>query len=403
MRILVADDDPTYQTLLQAYLSEWGHEVTLVEDGAKAWEYLSSDYPPLLALVDWMMPEMDGMEVVRRIRGKKDTPYIYLILLTAKDQHEDLVEAFSVGVDDFLKKPVEPEELRARLNVGVRVVEYELALAESNSQLEVYASEMEKLAEERAKQLVHADRMATLGLLTAGLAHEINNPATFISGNLQMMKSVWPILENIIKGQLEQGDAENAGKLEFIQKEMPGVIQGMENGVRRIAGITSGLKSYARQKKQEAHPCNLNLRVEAALDLCRNALKYQVEVHKELADELPVVMADTQQIEQVLVNLFMNAAHAVEERGGGDLFVTTRLQNSAVQVIVEDTGTGIPPEKLDRIWDPFFTTKPVGKGTGLGLSIVKGIVEDHKGTIIAENRKDGGTRFTLSFPVSGGH
>jgi C4-dicarboxylate-specific signal transduction histidine kinase len=398
MKILIAEDDSASRLTLKAILQKWGHEILVAEDGNQAWEILQTDNPKL-AILDWMMPGVEGIELCRRIRNRADRDYIYVILLTAKVEKEDIIGGLDAGADDYIAKPFDIEVLRSRVAVGARMIQYEALLAEKSEQLQRYGSEMEKIAEDRSKQLVHAERMATVGLLSAGVAHEVNNPTTFIAGNIQTLEKFTKDIEPILNEKIQQ-DSENKEKLEFILQEMPKTIEGIRNGVKRISRIVKGLKSFCRKNENTFAACNVNTCVEQALELCHNTLKYYVSVEQDLSDNLPNVKADCQQIEQVLINLFINAADAMMDQGQGTLSIKTESSDNSVIIKVSDTGPGIPDDKLDDIWQPFFTTKPTDKGTGLGLFTVRGIIENHEGKIELENKSSGGAEFTITLPAT---
>jgi C4-dicarboxylate-specific signal transduction histidine kinase len=164
--------------------------------------------------------------------------------------------------------------------------------------------------------------------------------------------------------------------------------------------MVRSLKDYARKNKTAEGLCDINQCVRNALDLCANAVKHHVTVETELAPKLPSVMGDSQEIDQVFVNLFINAADAMKANGNGTLHIRTHSEETAVRIVVEDTGPGLPEEMMEEIWKPFFTTKGPDQGTGLGLSIVRGIIESHKGRIVAENRPSGGARFIITLPCA---
>ena len=396
MKILIAEDDGPSRLILERMLVGWGHEVIVTEDGNQAWDAIAKDAPDI-AILDWMMSGLDGVGLCQKIRNAENLPYIYIILLTAKEQADDMLIAFDAGVDDYVIKPFNKDLLRSRVSVGERIVKYDKELTQKNEQLRQHGDEMEELAQGRSEQLVHAERMATVGLLSAGIAHEINNPTAFISGNIQTLERFW----NDIEPALQQ-DAETCesltDKIDFILEEMPKTIEGIRSGVNRISKIVNGLKAFCRKDHGDMAVCNIDICIEHSLELCRNALKYHVTVEEKLAENLPQVKADPQQIEQVFVNLFTNAAHAIGEKDG-TLTIETKLADDSVIIQVGDTGHGIPKEKLDDIWQPFFTTKPVGSGTGLGLSTVLGIVKNHNGTIKVENKQTSGALFTISLPI----
>lgn len=394
MKILAAEDDTPSRILLTRTLRGWGHEVIEVADGAAGWQEVVRDRPDI-AILDWLMPELSGIDLCRKIRGVENLPYIYIMILTAKEQDRDTVEAFEAGADDYIVKPFNRDLLRSRLTVGIRLVQYDKALTKRNEQLRKHGAAMEKLAEARSKQLIHAERMATVGLLSAGIAHEINNPTTFIAGNAQTLRQFW----EDVKPVLETGNlnAIDSHKLAFILEEMSKTIDGIHNGALRISKIVNGLKAFCRKDEGNMKPCDIKACVEQSLELCRNTLKYHVKVEKTLDPDLPRIMGDAQQMEQVLINLFTNAAHAIGD-GGGTLSIGVRNEGNRIVIEVGDTGPGIPEAKLDDVWQPFFTTKPVGEGTGLGLSIVLGIIENHDGQISVENKPQGGALFTITIP-----
>lgn len=418
--------------VLHANLQQWGYDVATVTDGDAAWEFIKASCPDIVIL-DWEMPGKKGIELCKMIRQDESLPYLYVILVTSYAQDAEIVEGLASGADDYIVKPCSKSVLRSRIEVGVRSLKYERTLADNNVQLQRYASEMEGLAQERSKQLIHAERIATAGILSAGIAHEINNPMTFISGNIQMLERLWddmkPLLESVCDSSPEssskipacagsdsaRGETERLSaspvlseitnsytdKMSFILEQFPEIISDMRSGVSRISKIVKGLKAFCRKDHGAPTPCNMNDCIEQALVLCNNALKYHVKVVKELDDQLSEIIADAQQIEQVLVNLFINAADAMAGKEAGFLHIGTRNVADGIEVTVDDTGPGIPLESVDDIWQPFYTTKPVDKGTGLGLSISMGIIEKHAGKIAVDNKTTGGAVFTITLPIIG--
>jgi signal transduction histidine kinase len=398
MRILIADDDAVARTVLENALTAWGHEVTEAEDGEAAYAVLTSDDPPPVAVLDWMMPGLEGPAICERLRREPDRPFVYILMLTCKSEKSDVSTALESGADDFVSKPVDLTELRSRLAVGLRMVAYEQTLREKNAELATYAMQMESLAEERARALVHAERLAMLGTLAAGVAHEVATPMTFISGNLSLLNEYWTLLEGWL-AEAAMRDASAPPQLGLIVEDMPTLLRDMSTGVQRTVKLTDGLKRFSRKGGDDFGDCDVNVCVQNALDLCRNRLKYHFKPELRLEGDVPVIQGDAQQLEQVVVNLLVNGADAMEAQGSGSIVVTTWVDNGYVSIAVEDTGPGIPPDKLESIWEAFYTTKVAGKGTGLGLSISKGIVHDHGGRIQAQNRDEGGARFTVTIPV----
>ncbi len=395
MEILVADDDSTSLKILKSILSKWGYDVNSVCDGEEAWDILNQPEAPKLSILDWMMPKLNGIDVVKKL--KEQNPSAYTILLTSKEDPDAITTALLAGADDFIAKPFKRHELQARLEVGKRMVMLYDQLSEANKDLKRYANEMEILVEEKAKQLVHADRLSSLGMLTAGVAHEVNNPTTFISGNVQTLKKFWPVQEKFIKTCRKENP--DYDKLMFICEEMPELIDGMKSGTVRISNIVSGLKTFARQGAPKNVNFNIHTIIDDALLLCDNSLKYNVTVEKLYCTDLPDLNGDQQKIEQVFVNLSSNAADAMSGMKEGHLTIETSKVEEDVIIKVSDDGPGLSEDALEKIWAPFFTTKPVGKGTGLGMSISHGIIADHGGTISAANRPEGGAEFLIKLPI----
>jgi C4-dicarboxylate-specific signal transduction histidine kinase len=256
---------------------------------------------------------------------------------------------------------------------------------------------MEQLAHERSQQLIHAERMATLGLLSAGIAHEIRNPLTFISVSAQNLSRGWPIMQKAIDPA--RVPDEQRKKIEALIPEMPGIADSILQGVRRISAIVDDLKNFSGRKSVDRESCDVNDCITAALRLSHNALKYHVRVSKMLDPDLPPVRANRQQLEQVFVNLFVNAADATEAMKTAELTIETKTANHAVAISVVDNGPGIQKKNLEKLFRPFFTTKSSEKSTGLGLFICRGIIESFDGKITVTNGNSGGAEFTIALPA----
>lgn len=396
-KVLIAEDLRSSRILLTKLLTRLGFEPVPCEDGLEAQQALAAPDGPRIAILDWMMPKRTGPEVCSWIAEEMGS-FVYTILLTSKNERDDLVAGLDAGAHAYVTKPADPVELASWIRVGLRFVRYESELAVKSQELRRYATQMETLAEERARQLVHADRMVTLGTMSAGVAHEINNSTTMLSGNVQTLGKFWPVVQGALE-DVRGADGVDS-RLGFVLDEVPNILDGMRNGVVRISRIVKGLKTYAhRGQTDDWERTQLNECIHASLELCENALKRTATVELHLDDQLPETQAAPQQMEQVFVNLIVNACDAIGPAGQGRLIITTRCEDDHIVAVFEDTGHGIPEEIMAKIWDPFYTTKGVGKGTGLGLSISLGIIESHGGDYTAENRAEGGARFTIRLPL----
>jgi two-component system NtrC family sensor kinase len=263
--------------------------------------------------------------------------------------------------------------------------------------------------QETHAQLLQREKMASIGQLAAGVAHEINNPVGFISSNLGTLGKYVGRLSEFIDAQakvlatLEAPDSQEELlemrrrlKLDYILGDVKGLIAESLNGVDRVRKIVQDLKSFSRADEGEFRAADINECLERTLNIVWNELKYKATVHREYG-ELPLTRCNAQQLEQVFMNLLVNAAHAIEKQG--DVTVGTRCEGGSIWVTVSDTGCGIPAAKLGRIFEPFFTTKEAGKGTGLGLSISYDIVKKHNGEITVQSEEGKGTSFAVRIPV----
>jgi signal transduction histidine kinase len=243
-----------------------------------------------------------------------------------------------------------------------------------------------QLLRETQSQLIQAEKMASLGLLTAGVAHEINNPIAFINGNATALKMDFEELKPKL-AQLQEQE---------LTEEIEEAIEGVLRGTDRIHHIVSSLRTFSHSADEGSKPEDLHQLLEVTLTILRQKLQ-GVEVEKKLGN-IPLVPCQGGRISQVLLNVIDNALGAMPE--GGKLSIATFQQDQQVAIEVTDTGTGMSQEVQSKIFDPFFTTKEVGKGTGLGLSISYGIVKDHGGKFEVESKEGQGTRFLILLPIS---
>jgi signal transduction histidine kinase len=257
------------------------------------------------------------------------------------------------------------------------------------------------------EQLVQTEKMASLGQLVAGIAHEIKNPLNFIYGNTGFLSEYTRKLQELLEAydrlpSLSPADrAQIAGMKEtlhydFIQEDLPTLIDNFTEGASRINNIVSDLRTFSRMDSDSVSEIDVHAAIEISLNLLRNQYKERIEIHREYGD-IPKIQGYSGKLSQVFMNLLSNAFHAIADKG--DVWIRTSADDHVVQVEIEDNGHGIPRENLKRIFEPFFTTKAVGQGTGLGLSISYGIIEQHHGKIFVTNAASGGAIFTLRLPI----
>lgn len=401
MKILVAEDSAVMRRLLSDSLEHWDYDCVIAENGAEAWEQFQRHRFPLV-LSDWMMPEMDGLELVQRIRASDSEGYTYIILLTAKLEKEALVSAMEAGADDFLIKPCHPEELRVRVREGERIIRLEQTLADQNRQLR-----------QAQAALIQSEKLAGLGQLAAGMAHEINNPISFVSSNLSVLRrDVTALAELLIKYRSFRESSgihseltdelvrlEDDIDLDWLQDNLPRLFESSADGLTRVRDIVKNLRDFARLDEAELKEMDINAAVKSTLDLLSRELESgEITTELQLQEDLPKLVGHPAKINQMLYNLLLNAIQA--STAAQTISVRTRLSNDdQITVEISDRGQGIDAHDLKRIFEPFYTTKPIGQGTGLGLAVSYGIINDHGGTIDVDSEPGRGSTFRVQLPL----
>jgi len=394
MRILIAEDDPVSRLLLQSTLRKWGHEPVATCDGREALEVLNGAESPKLAILDWMMPELDGPEICRRLRAKTPPSAIYIILLTAKAQREDLVAGFAAGADDFVTKPFNGQELFARLHAGIRVVELQAKLAGRARELEAALAELRRMQQ--------GQKLEALGRMGAGIAHEINTPVQYIGDNIRFFQQAWEQATPILRSVADDPE------MTYLIREIPKALEESLEGTHKIERIVRAMKDFSYTKGSEKVPIDINQAIETTLEVSRNEWKYVATLEKDLDLHLPATVCAPGEIHQVLLHLIMNASRAIADAATtgeekGILRLATSVAGDCVEIRVADTGRGIPQQHREKIFEPFFTTRDVGQGSGHGLAIAHSvIVQQHHGRIWFESEAGKGTTFFVHLPIISG-
>jgi signal transduction histidine kinase len=372
-RILIVDDEAANVRLLERLLERAGYTNVRSTTDPRQVLPLYNEFRPDLVLLDLLMPHLDGFQIMEKLNPLiPEGAYLPILVLTADVSAETKRRALSAGAKDFVTKPFDAIEALLRIGNLLETRFLHLALQQQNELLEGQVRE-------RTQRLLQTEKVATMGELLAGVAHELNNPLSVIAGQTALLR------ETVGAGPL-------GTRAEKIAK-----------AAERCARIVKNFLALARQHPPERQHVRLNQVIEEAVELLAYPLRVDnVEVKRELAEDLPVLWADPHQLHQVVVNLVSNAHHAM--RGNPPprrLTLATRsdLLQGRVSLEVADTGPGIPPAIQARIFEPFFTTKPPGQGTGLGLSLCQGIVEAHGGTMRVESPSGQGAVFRIELPV----
>lgn len=255
------------------------------------------------------------------------------------------------------------------------------------------------------QQLLHAEKMASLGRLVAGVAHELNNPISFVLGNVVALKRyverISTYLDAVHDGAADLPQLRGELRIDRILADLPSLIEGTVEGAERTRDVVDGLKRFSATNRDETLTFDLVPVIERAAHWVGHTVSDRFTIRLDLPEPLPVLGASGQ-LQQVVMNLIQNASDATAGQERQSLEVVGRRESDRVIVTCHDNGPGIAPQNLARLFDPFFTTKPVGQGTGLGLSISYGIVERHRGHLEAANHPEGGAIFTLTLPLAEG-
>ena len=407
-RLLLVDDSAMNLDTLLATLGD-SYDLRVAIDGQSALDLIADGYLPDLILLDIMMPEMDGYEVCKRLKADEKTSKVPIIFLTALNNDEDEAKGLELGAADYISKPFNPAIVSQRVKTHL-----ELKRHQNNLQNLVIEKTQELTEAYKDLKLVHdqmlqQEKMASIGQLAAGVAHEINNPAGFIGSNLNSLQKYAgklnkgiAVMEQIIEKVddpaivVQLKEMKRTLKFNFIQEDIDDLITESKDGIDRIAQIVRNLKSFSRAEDDTLQPTDLHECLEGSLNIAWNEIKYKATVEKNY-QELPLINCLSQQLSQVFVNLLVNAAQAIEDQGV--ITVSTHQEKDWAVVEIGDSGSGISTENLERIFDAFYTTKDVGKGTGLGLSICHDILQKHEGVITVASEIGKGTCFSVKLPI----
>lgn len=405
--ILIVDDTPTNLKVLFTLLNQSGFKVSIAKSGESALEKVKEVLPDLI-LLDVMMPGIDGFETCRRLKADPRTKDIPVIFMTVLSEVVDKVKGLNLGAVDYITKPIEQDEVLARINVHLELRKAQL-------------------------RLVQEEKMSALGQLVAGVAHEINNPVNFIYGNLTHARQYSHDLLKLLS-LYEAYTPEPIPEvltyseeidLEFLKDDLPQLLHSMQMGAERILGIVRSLQVFSRLDRAERRPVNLHESLDSTLMLLSSRLRTKsqrpdfrrpdIEVVKEYG-ELPLVECNAGELNQVFMNLLANAIDAINEKIDHEentqqpdfqgvtprIRILTEVTEDQTKVVIriKDNGIGMSEEVRQMIFEQFFTTKPVGQGTGLGLSITHQIVvAKHGGTLEVNSALREGTEFVITIPV----
>ena len=386
--ILIVEDDLMALEVLTNTLSIRDYQITTASDAEQALELLKSVSPDLI-LSDYILPGMNGIDFLKHTH--QICPNATRMIITGYSDINMAVEAINeANIYSLILKPWKAKELLLSVR---RALEHRALM----------------------NQAIHSEKMASLGQLAAGIAHEINNPVGYVLSNLgtltdyvrvfKLLLDNYTLWIKAVEDRDIQGQQAITKRIQALQnqEDIPYIINDVDDllsesieGITRVKEIVQELKCFARTDETEISENNVNEIIQVALKLVWNELRYKCHVEKKLG-YLPEILCDAGHLKQVFVNLFVNASQAIKKHG--TITIETKVTNTHVTVEIADTGEGISKEQLPLIFEPFFTTKPAGEGTGLGLAISYDIVQSHGGVIEVESELGQGTRFKIMLPI----
>ncbi|MDF5711121.1 MAG: response regulator [Nostoc sp. S4] len=424
VRILLVDDNPNNLKVLSEAIQGCGWKALMATDGESAIEQTEYAKPDII-LLDVMMPGLDGFETCRRLKANAITQNIPVIFMTALSDATDKVKGLEIGAVDYITKPFQQEEVIARLKLHLKISHLTRTLEQKVQERTTELTQSLQQLQQTQLQLIQSEKMSTLGELVAGIGHEINNPIGFINGNcfhieeyikdllhlvnLQQQKLLHPDLE--IEELLAEID------LEYLVEDLPKLLQSMRQGISRLKDISLSLRTFARSDISSKIEFQIHEGIDSTLMLLKHRLKDQgnrpqIEVIIKYGD-LPLISCYPGQMNQVFMNIIANAIDAFDDLYQNyseqeiaaalpnTITITTSVEHlqQTVTICIEDNALGMPPEVQAKIFEPSFTTKPVGKGTGLGLAISYQIIVDkHNGQINCFSSYGKGTKFIITIP-----
>ena len=402
-KVLIVDDSPVMRRSLAKALGD-GYRCTEAGTVLEAFELLRSTEFSLV-ITDIIMPGLSGIELLRKVI--ETYPRTAVIVVSGVDRPQRALDAVRLGAFDYLIKPFDNDVLTLTVtralehrSLLINAKRYKADLEARNEELIRGKQQLQRLQ----AQIVQNEKMASIGQLAAGIAHELNNPVGFLYGNLDLLGSCVNDLARVVRfyehvelpseiAQAAHSFKEQIGYARTVS-DLDSIIADCREGAERVRDIVQNLRTFSRLDEAELKRTDIHEGIESTLRILSRYFSVgTIDLVRDFGD-LPAIEAYSAKLNQVWMNLLVNAAQAIGPNPGR-VTISTRATDDKVFVAISDTGCGIDPAVAGRIFDPFFTTKSVGEGTGLGLSISFGIIEDHGGTIKVDSKPGVGTTFTV--------
>lgn len=442
--ILIVDDNPDNLCILFEHLTHEGFKIFVALDGETAIDQIKYTKPDLI-LLDIMMPGIDGFETCRRLKSNPLTQDIPVIFMTAITETVDKVNAFKIGAVDYITKPIQHQEVLSRIQTHLTIRNLQKELNQKNEQLlQAQIQEYQKTLkleqtlrdlQQTQLHLIQAEKMSSIGKMISGVAHEINNPISFIYGNLgyaneyiqQLLELIELYQQTYINPTPQITAKTETIELDFLKSDLCQIMNSIQSGAERLCQIVLLLRNFSRLQEAELKLVDLHEGIDSTLVLLQHRLEETsqrpaIEVIKQYGN-LGKIECYASQLNQVFMNLLSNAIDALDSHDESSLSlyqtetkipefpqittvkqpiikIVTELIDSISIIHIADNGPGMTAEIRQRLFDPFFTTKPVGSGTGLGLAICyQVVVEKYKGQILVNSEIGKGSEFIIKIPT----
>jgi len=429
MRILIVDDDKFNLTIVKDYIkkSSIECEVTIRDDPTEV-ERLMEENNFDIVILDIVMPKMDGIDVLKQIRANSEYNNVQILMLTFLTDSDSFKKCFENGADDYINKPINEVEFFARFKAAVKTRNNALMLKDMFERIKKQnkdLKELNKTLKDTQFHMIQKEKLAAIGELAAGVAHEINNPLGYLGSNLETLSNFVLRIQKIIKEYihlienidlkekiiekadiseivLNIKDMEKKLKINFVMAELGEIIKDSTDGVNRVSKIVKSLQNFAKTGFDDEMDINdLNMIIDEAILILNGDLKNVATIEKKYGI-IPQVLCNKSQIGQVILSLITNSLQAIksQNRLDGEIIIETFKEKDMVCCEICDDGPGIEEDILNKIFDPFFTTKEVGSATGVGLSISHDIiVKKYNGEFNVKSIPGKKTIFTFKFPV----
>ena len=428
--VLIISGESQKKKVLEESIPGDGFEVSTVASSDDALKLIASKLFPII-LVDLSFPETYGLEFCATVKQKTEKHPLFVILVTnSEDQLPD--DDTVINADDFLYWPFKKFEIKNRLNNARRHILYEATQINLKRKIKTFAEALDVSRKEQGRieeqlksftesQYIETGKLEAIGRMAAGIAHEINTPVQYVGDNIHFLRDSFGEIEHLLSsykslyktlrnGQSPDNNLSEIDSLlkkydfDYLEDEIPETIRQSVEGLDRISGIVLAMRNVSHSGRDEKATVNVNEAIKNTITLTRNEWKHVAEIKTNFDETLPNVACHPGEFNQVILNMIVNAAHAVgdsiEKTGQqkGLFEIITKKEKDRAEISIRDTGSGIPDEIIDKIFDPFFTTKEAGKGTGHGLAISNSVIKTYDGNIVIDSEPGKGTTFIITLP-----